>query len=133
MSRMNWKSDQSYFSQVVGEEIWGWKDSTLWEAVEKLQVEDIPLRRFGTLKFDFWDCEPGDQELASHLQRILGADLMRPIILNSAGEIMDGYHRFAKAMLMNKPTIWAVRIHLMPPPDFKKPGLCRKKVPNGSY
>ena len=117
---MSWKSDQFYFSQEVDDEVWCWKDATLWKAAAELHVVDIPLHRFGTLKFDFWDRDPGDQELAGHLQRILSADLMRPIILNSAGEIMDGYHRFAKAMLMNKPTIWAVHIHQMPPPDFKR-------------
>jgi hypothetical protein len=116
---MNWSADQFAFTKEVDGEVLGWTDTTLWKAVEHLPPQTISVTRF-PLKFDIWS-KPGDQEeLAGHLERILKADLDFPIILDSHGEILDGYHRLAKAMLMNHLRVRVVWLNPMPPPDFRR-------------
>ena len=45
------------------------------------------------------------------------ADLSYPIILGPTGNVLDGVHRVAKAMLAGQTTVRAVRLPAMPPPD----------------
>ena len=49
-----------------------------------------------------------------HCKRVENADLQYPIILDNEGNIADGYHRIAKAMLKGDVSIKAVRIIEMP-------------------
>jgi len=46
------------------------------------------------------------------------ADLTFPIILSATGEVMDGRHRVAKALVLNRTEIEAVQFERDPEPDF---------------
>ena len=58
------------------------------------------------------------RNVVGHMALIEAADLSYPIILAANGEVMDGRHRIAKAMLAAKTTIEAVRFTDDPEPDY---------------
>ena len=58
-----------------------------------------------------WRC------LIEHVGLINAADLSFPIILSATGEVMDGMHRVAKAVLRGDTEITAVQFHEDPDPD----------------
>jgi len=56
--------------------------------------------------------------MVEHVKLIEEADLSFPIILSATGEVMDGRHRLAKALLLNRDAIEAVQFERDPEPDF---------------
>jgi len=58
------------------------------------------------------------RNVVGHMALIEAADPSYPIILSANGEVMDGRHRIAKAMLARKTTIEAVRFSNDPEPDY---------------
>jgi hypothetical protein len=58
------------------------------------------------------------RNVVGHMALIEAADLSYPIILAANGEVMDGRHRVAKAMLKGKATIGAVQFTNDPEPDY---------------
>ena len=56
--------------------------------------------------------------LIEHVQLMDAADLAYPIILSSAGRVMDGMHRVAKSAREGRPDIEAVQFDVDPPPDY---------------
>ena len=57
------------------------------------------------------------RNVVGHMALIEAADSSYPIILAANGEVMDGRHRVAKAMLERKTTIEAVQFTNDPEPD----------------
>jgi hypothetical protein len=55
-------------------------------------------------------------ELAWHCNKVVKADLRKPIILDWNGCIADGRHRVIKALIEGKRTIKAVRMTWKPDP-----------------
>ena len=49
---------------------------------------------------------------------MLAADLAYPIILDSAGRVMDGMHRVSKALMQGATQIAAVQFEQDPAPDY---------------
>lgn len=112
-------------SGVVIEKLWGvsnqnacddhggsWSVPYLIECAKNLPVMDIPLehlcisRKLGsamTLR-----------TFVSHMMHVRDADLKFPIILDEDGNIFDGLHRVAKALLEGRKTIKAVRFEINP-------------------
>ena len=58
------------------------------------------------------------RNVVGHMALIEAADASYPIILAANGEVMDGRHRIAKAMLAGKTTIAAVQFTTDPEPDY---------------
>ena len=58
------------------------------------------------------------RNVVGHMALIEAADLNYPIILAANGDVMDGRHRVAKAILAGKATIEAVRFTNDPEPDY---------------
>src|SRR4051812_11563928 len=58
------------------------------------------------------------RNVIGHIALIEAADSSYPIILAANGEVMDGRHRIAKAMLAGKTTIEAVQFRNDPEPDY---------------
>lgn len=56
-------------------------------------------------------------DLLQDAKRINNTDLKYPIIIDTDGDIADGYHRCMKAILLGKTEIDAIRMEEMPPPD----------------
>src|SRR5262245_43986829 len=60
---------------------------------------------------------PTWRALIEHMALIEAADLSFPIILSATGEVMDGMHRVAKAVLRGETEITAVQFSEDPEPD----------------
>jgi hypothetical protein len=91
-----------------------WAVSRLVEYAKDLPVMEMPMEHLcisknikGLRLRDF----------VAHMKQVLGADLSYPIILDEDGDIFDGVHRVAKALLEGVETIKAVRLENDPSPD----------------
>jgi hypothetical protein len=96
-----------------------WNVSTLIFAVkeQELEVFDLPVKHIDLTGGVFDDLEDvGD--FAVHMKRVSNTDLSKPIILSAKGEIMDGWHRVAKALVENRNKIKAVKFETTPEPDI---------------
>lgn len=58
------------------------------------------------------------RSIIEHLKLIQETDLSYPIILSAEGQVMDGMHRVAKALLEGRETIEAVQFDEDPKPDY---------------
>ena len=56
--------------------------------------------------------------VAEHARLIQETSLAHPIIIDPEGRVMDGMHRVCKALISGLKTIKAVRLSVMPEPDF---------------
>lgn len=106
-------ADQSY-----GDGDQRWVITQLIEEAKDLPIFEIPLIHFTIPEFP-WEID-SYRDLIGHIQRIEQADLKYPIILDDCGQIMDGFHRFAKALMLKKATIKAVRFDETPRCTFIK-------------
>ena len=52
-----------------------------------------------------------------HLCRTKNVDDKHPILLDPSGQLFDGAHRVAKAMMAGRTTAKAVKMLEVPPPD----------------
>lgn len=92
--------------------------SRLWQLAAELPVAEVAISKFDLKNVPWHNRKrPHLQSLIGHMQKILKADLSYPIILNSRGKIMDGYHRLARACLEKREYILAVQFSEDPPPD----------------
>lgn len=91
-----------------------WQATTLIEAAKDLPEFDMPLA--GINLEQCWEI-PDMSNFVHHMERVQLADDRYPIILGALGEVVDGLHRVAKAILAGKETIKAKRIQKMPEPD----------------
>ncbi|MNY59817.1 hypothetical protein D3C86_1963000 [compost metagenome] len=62
--------------------------------------------------------KPTVRSIIEHCQLMLAADLAYPIILDSAGRVMDGMHRVSKALMQGATQITAVQFEQDPAPDY---------------
>ncbi|WP_303748141.1 hypothetical protein [Stenotrophomonas pigmentata] len=86
-----------------------------------LPVSNIALSAVAELDEAYWwDADsppPTCRQVIEHLQLVEAADLQYPIILCPQGRVMDGMHRVAKALLLGKSDVAAVRLPELPSPD----------------
>lgn len=113
------KLDFEDSSYVRGDKVWTAKQ--LYDQVEKEKLEpfDYPLAGYNLFEMgfqvrDMW-------EFVYHAKRVERASYDYPIILDDCGQIADGYHRIAKALLDGKATIKAYRLKEMPQYDHLEP------------
>lgn len=90
-----------------------WSVARLIELSRDLPVMEIPLAHLNV--YNTYD-KLTMRDMVMHMKAIRDADLSYPIILDEDGEIMDGRHRIMKAMLLDEPTIKAVRFEENPNP-----------------
>ena len=53
------------------------------------------------------------------MQLVNDADLAYPIIVSPDGRVMDGMHRVARALIQGRAAITAVRLTILPEPDYR--------------
>ena len=97
-----------------------WEAERLWTLARDLPVEQIPIDAIAEFDQNCWfrpHTPPTCRAVAEHARRIQEADLAHPIILAADGGLMDGGHRIAKAWLLGRATIAAVRFPETPDPD----------------
>jgi hypothetical protein len=60
--------------------------------------------------------------VVDHARSIENADLSVPVILAADGQVLDGMHRIAKAVLCGRTSVTAQRLATDPDPDWLLPG-----------
>ena len=87
-----------------------------------LVPEEVPLAEIGEIDSVYWftaDTEPTVRAVVDHVRLILEVDPSYPIILGPDGRVMDGMHRIARALLDGRTSLTAVRLPVLPDPDFR--------------
>ena len=104
-----------------GDKFHYWKATTLWHLSETLPVEQVPLESFDWTNDNFQCGSLSDpplwRDIGDHTKRILAANLKYPIVISPDGAVMDGMHRILKCYAFGLPTVPAVRMPTIPPPD----------------
>lgn len=98
----------------------GWLASSLYKKAEEdgLKPFDVPLASLDLSVMPFKVCNFDD--FIWHMRRCSNADTNIPILLDDLGQIADGNHRVARAILQGKKYIKAYRLTSMPPVDFNE-------------
>lgn len=109
---------QYYFRQSP-HGLLAWDVDRLVRLTRHLPRRWIPLYEIREIDED-WSGKhepPTWRALIDHARLIEEADLAFPIILSASGAVMDGMHRVAKAMLLDRDAIEAVQFAEDPEPD----------------
>lgn len=112
--------NQSVFLEENGIK-YRWKVITIWDAAKTLDpilisIEEIVSQLDNDRWFRHYQ-EPTARNILPHVVRVINADLSYPIIISPMGSILDGVHRLMKAVILDKKTIMAIRLHSLPPSD----------------
>jgi len=98
-----------------------WDVDRLVELSADLPVVEVPLERLTDIETPYWfgaGDPPTVRAVVEHVRLIEAADPRFPIILGANGQVMDGMHRIARALLAGQSTIAAVQFSVDPAPDF---------------
>ena len=100
-----------------------WDVRRLVRLSRDLPQQAVALSDIAELDREHWyghgSATPTVRSVVEHCQLIMAADLAYPIILDSAGRVMDGMHRIGKALLLGHSHIDAVRFVVDPAPDYQ--------------
>jgi len=112
---------KQYYFRPAEQGLMAWDVDRLVKLTKHFPRIDFPLAATRELEAPF--SSEGDGPLTwraviEHAGLIEAADLRFPIILSSDGSVMDGMHRVAKAVLLGRNTIEAVRFDDDPEPDY---------------
>jgi len=101
-----------------------WHIETVWRAALDLPVEEVAIDVIREIDEDCWfGGRPATvRDVVSHARRIVDADLSLPVILASDGQVLDGMHRIAKAVLCGQVSVTAQRLATDPDPDWLSSG-----------
>jgi hypothetical protein len=112
---------KQYYFRTSSRGLLAWDVDRLIALTEHFPRVKVPLADIRELDAPF-SSEHDDmltwRGVVEHAGLIQGADLSFPIILSSDGSVMDGMHRVAKAVLLGRTTIPAVRFTDDPEPDY---------------
>nr|BAR33230.1 hypothetical protein [uncultured Mediterranean phage uvMED] len=93
-----------------------WHVTTLISAAEEQKCTRFK-HNLASCHFHDYKQSMNPLDMARRFIRIRDADLDYPIILCPYGEILDGGHRVARALVEGKIWLWAYRLKAMPKPD----------------
>ena len=100
-----------------------WDVRRLVRLSRALPVQAVALGEIAELDRDHWyghgDATPTVRSVVAHCQLMMAADLAYPILLDSAGRVMDGMHRAGKALMLGHSHIEARRFVVYPAPDYQ--------------
>ena len=99
-----------------------WDVDSLIEATRSLPTEDVALDDLPEIDSVYWfdSAElPTVRRVVEHLRLVEEVDTEWPIILGPGNRVMDGMHRVARALLEGRTTIRAVRLEILPEPDYR--------------
>lgn len=97
-----------------------WDVDRLVSAAAGAAEEQIALSDVRELDSDYWfghGAVPTVRAVVEHLRLVAEADLSFPIVVDPDGQVMDGMHRVAKALLEGRSVISARRLPSLPAPD----------------
>jgi hypothetical protein len=99
-----------------------WDIDRLVALATMLKPELVPLTDVRELDEAYWSAGYDKfltcREITEHARLIQEADFGFPVILSSDGRVMDGMHRVAKALLLGRSHVNAVRFPSDPEPDY---------------
>ena len=99
-----------------------WNIDRLLRLTSEQEPIDLPLEGIREIDEAFWFSCDGDtptcRRVAEHAKLINEMSLDHPIIIDLEGRVMDGMHRVCKAFIEGLKTVKAVRLLVMPEPDF---------------
>lgn len=110
---------KQYYFRDSQDGLLAWDVDRLVQLTSHLPRKRIPLVAIRELDEPWF----GDDErrtwraMIAHIRLIEEADLKYPIIVSASGDVMDGMHRVAKAVLQGRQEIDAVQFDRDPPPD----------------
>ena len=111
-----------YHFRPAPEGLLAWDVRRLVRLSRELPVQAVPLSQIAELDSVHWyghgSVKPTVRSIIEHCQLMLAADLAYPIILDSAGRVMDGMHRVSKALMQGATQIAAVQFERDPAPDY---------------
>ena len=88
-----------------------------------LPVKEVALDSIREVDTDYWfkigPVEPTVRQIVDQMRLVQEVDLSYPIILGVDGQLMDGMHRVARAILDGHTTIKAVQFTEQPQPDYR--------------
>ncbi|WP_276981825.1 hypothetical protein [Ferrimicrobium acidiphilum] len=88
-----------------------------------LPIENVALASITDVDTPYWFYTnpelPTVREVIEHTKLIHEANLTYPILLSIDGEVMDGMHRVAKAILEGSTTIRAIHLPALGEPDYR--------------
>jgi hypothetical protein len=99
-----------------------WDVDRLVERTGGLPVEQVQLAAIDEIDSVYWFDEseqPTVRKVVEHFRLMQEVDLAHPIILGPDGRVMDGMHRIARVLLDRRESIAAVRLPVLPEPDYK--------------
>ena len=99
-----------------------WDVDRLIELTRGLRSEQVELTDIEEIDSVYWfdDRErPTVRKVVEHSLLIQQVDTSHPIILGFDGRVMDGMHRVARALQEGRSTIAAVRLDVLPEPDYR--------------
>jgi hypothetical protein len=100
-----------------------WDVDRLIEMSAGLPVREVALETIKDVDTDYWF--DGSAEVATvrkvveHVRLIQEVDPSFPIILGVDGQVMDGMHRVARALLEGRASIRVVQFEVQPAPDCR--------------
>lgn len=97
-----------------------WDVHRLLERARDLPVREVPLASIDEIDEPYWFASgepPTCRAVADHARLIAQADLDFPILLSADGRVMDGMHRVARALILQRATVAARQFATDPPPD----------------
>jgi len=100
-----------------------WEVERLWKLAADLPAKYVPIETLTDLDRVAWHGRPENwgrltcREVAEHGRRIDEANLSFPLLLLAQGELMDGFHRLAKAYLLGAAEVLVVQFQTDPEPD----------------
>ena len=110
-----------YHFRPAPEGLLAWDVRRLVRLSRELPVRPVPLSQIAELDSVHWyghgSVRPTVRSIVEHCQLMLAAELAYPIILDSAGRVMDGMHRVSKALMQGHTHINAVQFGQDPAPD----------------
>ncbi len=100
-----------------------WHVETVWRAALGVPVEEVPLDAIREIDEDCWfNGRPATvRAVIYHARQIANVDLSVPAILSCDGQVLDGMHRIAKAVLSGRSSVPAQRLPTDPDPDWFLP------------
>lgn len=100
-----------------------WDVDNLIALGASLPVEEVTVESISEVDTTYWFGDqfppPTVRNIVEHVQLIQDLDPDCPTILGPNGRVLDGMHRIARAMLEGRAVIRAVRIEVLPPPDYR--------------
>lgn len=100
-----------------------WDIDRLVELTANAPIIELSLSDIPEIDSPYWFQEkaarPTVRAIVEHFRLMEMADLAHPIIVGPDGAVLDGMHRVARALLEGQSAIKAVRLEVLPEPDYR--------------